>query len=110
MSLREWLNAGDGEEAEEQEETAGYRAGEVVTHRDFAGLRPVELEEMGRVVEELARALARRLSRRYRQLGGRGRLDLRRTLRANLRRGASWSTWPSARGGRRSSSWWSCAT
>ena len=87
LSLREWLSAGEGGETEEQEETAGYSAGEVITHRDFAGLRPDELEEMGRVVEELARALARRLSRRYRQLGGRGRLDLRRTLRANLRRG-----------------------
>ena len=87
LSLKEWLSAGDGEETEEQEETAGYSAAEVITRRDFAGLRPDELEEMGRVVEELARALARRLGRRYRQLGGRGRLDLRRTLRANLRRG-----------------------
>jgi hypothetical protein len=59
----------------------------VVTHRDFAGLQADELDDMSRVVEEFARALARRLNRRYRKLSGRGRIDLRRTLRTNLRRG-----------------------
>ncbi len=86
LTLREWLNTGDGGDAEEEEETAGYSPMEVVTHRDFAGLQPDELDAMARVVEELARALARRLSRR-RRAGGRGRIDIRRTLRKNLRRG-----------------------
>ena len=86
LTLREWLNTGAGTDPEEEEETAGYSPMEVLTHRDFAGLQPDELDDMERVVEELARALARRLSRR-RRLGRRGPIDIRRTLRRNLRRG-----------------------
>ena len=87
LTLREWLSIGDGATEEEEEETAAYSPIEVVTHRDFAGLQADELDDMSRVVEEFARALARRLNRRYRKLSGRGRIDLRRTLRTNLRRG-----------------------
>jgi hypothetical protein len=86
LTLRQWLDTGDGADAEEEEETAGYSPMEAMTRRDFAGLQPAEMEDMQRVVEELARALARRLSRRRRS-GRRGPIDLRRTLRRNLRRG-----------------------
>ena len=58
-----------------------------MARRDFAGFRADELEEMGRLVALIARILAKRFNRRYRDSSRRGRLDLRRTLRRNLRRG-----------------------
>ncbi|MBI4593764.1 MAG: VWA domain-containing protein, partial [Candidatus Rokubacteria bacterium] len=47
---------------------------------------PDQLDEVFRLTIQIARRLARRLSRRRRPVARRGRLDLRRTLRANLSR------------------------
>ena len=80
-----WLKNDD--EAEEEEQTAGYSPFEVLAQRDFAGFRADELDEIGRLVTLIARLLAKRFNRRYRDSARRGRLDLRRTLRRNLRRG-----------------------
>ena len=59
----------------------------VGTQRDFSDFSAQELGEMGRLVQAIARVLATRFSRRYRPAKHPGRLDLRRTLRASLRRG-----------------------
>lgn len=84
-SVRDWLK--QGEPIQEEREAAGYSAIEVHTKRDFKDFNAEELEEIGRLLQAVARALATRFSRRYRPAGPPGRLDLRRTLRASLRRG-----------------------
>jgi len=84
-SVRDWLK--QGEPTEEEREAAGYSPIEVHTKRDFKDFNAEELEEIGRLLQAIARALATRLSRRYRLARPPGRLDLRRTLRASLRRG-----------------------
>lgn len=84
-SVRDWLK--QGEPTEEEREAAGYSPIEVHTKRDFKDFNAEELEEIGRLLQAIARALATRLSRRYRPARPPGRLDLRRTLRASLRRG-----------------------
>ena len=84
-SVRDWLK--QGEPTEEEREAAGYSPIEVHTKRDFKNFNAEELEEIGRLLQAIARALATRFSRRYRPARPPGRLDLRRTLRASLRRG-----------------------
>jgi hypothetical protein len=78
---------------EEPEETEGEPLGvpgvsdrEALVGQDFATFAPDQLDEVYRLTVEIARRLARRLSRRRRPVARRGRVDLRRTLRANLSR------------------------
>ncbi len=59
---------------------------EALTGQDFSTFTSDQLDEVYRLTVQIARRLARRLSRRRRPLARRGRLDLRRTLRANLSR------------------------
>ena len=59
---------------------------EAVMAQDFSTFTADQLEEVFRLTIQIARRLARRLSRRRRPIRRRGRLDLRRTLRANLTR------------------------
>ena len=84
-SVRDWLK--QGEPIEEERETAGYSPIEVESQRDFKDFSAEQLQEMSRLLQTIARALATRFSRRYRRARRPGRLDLRRTLRASLRRG-----------------------
>ena len=84
-SVRDWLK--QGEPTAEEREAAGYSPIEVQTKRDFKDFNAEELEEIGRLLQAIARALATRFSRRYRAAKPPSRLDLRRTLRASLRRG-----------------------
>jgi uncharacterized protein with von Willebrand factor type A (vWA) domain len=60
---------------------------EALVARDFSTFNPDQLDELLRVTVQIARRLARRVSRRRRPVRRRGRVDLRRTLRANLTRG-----------------------
>ncbi|MGH7388437.1 MAG: vWA domain-containing protein [Candidatus Rokuibacteriota bacterium] len=79
--------------AQEDEGAAGEPLGvpavsdrESLTGQDFATFSAEQLEEVYRLTIQIARRLARRLSRRRRPVARRGRVDLRRTLRANLSR------------------------
>jgi uncharacterized protein with von Willebrand factor type A (vWA) domain len=54
--------------------------------QDFATFSADQLDEVLRLTVLIARRLARRISRRRRPVRRRGRVDLRRTLRANLTR------------------------
>ena len=65
----------------------GERVHAVIATRDFSTFSADQLDELLRITVQIARRLARRVSRRRRPVGRRGRLDLRRTLRANLMRG-----------------------
>lgn len=83
VNVRDWFK---GEEPEEEEEVAGFSPIEVLAQRDFARFDADELEDINRVVAQIAKRLAKRLNRRYLSPSSRrrGQLDLRRTLRRNL--------------------------
>jgi uncharacterized protein len=87
LELEGW---GDEEEADEGGEPLGVPVAseaEALVTRDFSTFRADQLDELLRLTVQIARRLARRVSRRRRPVRRRGRLDLRRTLRANLTRG-----------------------
>ena len=87
LALEGW-----GEEGQEEEtgEPLGVPAAselEAIATRDFSTFGADQLDELLRITVQIARRLARRVSRRRRPVRRRGRVDLRRTLRANLTRG-----------------------
>lgn len=84
-ALLEWLDAalaGQGEEP-----MPAYSPVETLTQKDFSAFTAEELSEVTRLVIAIARRVATRLGRRTRAAQRRGRVDLRRTIRASLRRG-----------------------
>jgi len=86
LALDAWGDAG----ADEGDEPLGVPAAserEAMATQDFATFSADQLEAVYRLTVQIARRLARRISRRRRPSARRGRLDLRRTLRANLTRG-----------------------
>jgi uncharacterized protein with von Willebrand factor type A (vWA) domain len=87
LALDTW---GDDDESESQDgEPLGVPAvsdKESLVGQDFATFAPDQLDEVLRLTILIARRLARRISRRRRPVRRRGRVDLRRTLRANLTR------------------------
>lgn len=82
-TLKSWLY---GNEPQEERELSTYSPGGRPGERDFASFSDAELDEILALIRRLARTLALQHSRR-REQGPYGKLDLRRTLRANLRRG-----------------------
>ena len=82
-SLKSWLN---GNRSSEQEELSGYSAFEVLTKQDFSTFSNEQQQEVEQILKQLARILARKLSRRM-QRSRHGGIDLRNTLRKNLRHG-----------------------
>lgn len=86
LALDAW---GDTEEPEAGEPLGvpGVSDREALVGQDFSTFSPDQLEEVYRLTVQIARRLARRLGRRRRPAARKGRVDLRRTLRANLSRG-----------------------
>ncbi|HET7340356.1 MAG TPA: VWA domain-containing protein [Methylomirabilota bacterium] len=87
LALEDW---GEGGEEEDAGEPLGVPAAsdvEALAARDFSTFGAEQLDELLRLTVQIARRLARRISRRRRPVRRRGRVDLRRTLRANLTRG-----------------------
>ena len=87
LALEGW-----GEEGQEEDtgEPLGVPAAselEAIAARDFSTFSADQLDELLRLTVQIARRLARRVSRRRRPVRRRGLVDLRRTLRANLTRG-----------------------
>jgi uncharacterized protein len=86
LELEGW---GDEEDADDGGEPLGVPVAsetEALVTRDFSTFGADQLDELLRLTVQIARRLARRVSRRRRPVRRRGRLDLRRTLRANLTR------------------------
>jgi hypothetical protein len=77
----------DEEDTGEPLGVPGVSDAESLAGQDFSTFSPDQLDEVFRLTIQIARRLARRLSRRRRPRARRGRIDLRRTLRANLNRG-----------------------
>lgn len=82
------LDAWGTEEDESGEPLAvpGVSDREALMGQDFSTFSADQLDEVFRLTIQIARRLARRLTRRRRPVRRRGRVDLRRTLRANLTR------------------------
>jgi uncharacterized protein with von Willebrand factor type A (vWA) domain len=88
LALEDWGTEEEG--AEDGDEPLGVPTAserEALATRDFSTFSPDQLDELYRLTIQIARRLARRISRRRRPARRRGALDLRRTLRANLTRG-----------------------
>jgi CheY-like chemotaxis protein len=82
------LDAWGAEEEDAGESLAvpGVSDREAMMGQDFSTFTADQLDEIFRLTIQIARRLARRLTRRRRPVRRRGRVDLRRTLRANLTR------------------------
>ena len=85
LALESWMG---------EDETSGEPLGvpavsdrEALMTQDFSTFTAEQLEEVARLTIQIARRLAKRISRRRRPAKRRGVVDLRRTLRANLTHG-----------------------
>lgn len=82
--LKSWLY---GKGSTEETEIATYSGQEVLTQKDFSAYTTKELAEMMQFLRQLARSLANKRQRRFRPGQHQSNLDLRRTMRLNMRRG-----------------------
>ena len=83
---------GDQAEADEDEEGMDmplYSPVEVLAARDFSTFVPDEMQEIARAIMVVARKLATRESRRYRSTQRGHAVDLRRTMRRNIKYGGT---------------------
>jgi hypothetical protein len=83
---------GDQAEADEDEEGLDmplYSPVEVLASRDFSTFVPDEMQEIARAIMVVARRLATRESRRYRSTRRGHAVDLRRTMRKNIKYGGT---------------------
>jgi uncharacterized protein with von Willebrand factor type A (vWA) domain len=87
LELEGWGDEGDAEDGGEPLGVPVASEMEALVTRDFSTFSADQLDELLRLTVQIARRLARRVSRRRRPVRRRGRVDLRRTLRANLTRG-----------------------
>ncbi len=85
LALKNWLHG--NKPPKEETSIATYSTQEVVTTRDFSTFSEAEMAEVARLVKEIAKKLARQYSRRKKQSKKKNYLDIKRTLRLNLRRG-----------------------
>jgi uncharacterized protein with von Willebrand factor type A (vWA) domain len=84
QSIKNWLQ---GNTAEEETEMATYSTHETLGRKDFSLLAEEELQEVAQLIHRIARSLALRESRRRKRTRRAVQLDLKRTLRQNMRRG-----------------------
>ncbi|PYM13842.1 MAG: hypothetical protein DMD81_19920 [Candidatus Rokuibacteriota bacterium] len=85
LALETWGEE-ESTEAGEPLSVPGVSDRESLMGQDFSTFTTDQLDEVFRLTIQIARRLARRISRRRRPVRRRGRIDLRRTLRANLTR------------------------
>ena len=86
LALDTWGEEDGGEAPGEPVGVPAVSDRESLEGQDFATFTADQLDEVLRLTILIARRLARRISRRRRPVRRRGRVDLRRTLRANLTR------------------------
>ena len=84
LALETWGDDDDGADDGEPLGVPAVSDRESLVGQDFATFTPDQLDEVLRLTIQIARRLARRISRRRRPVRRRGRVDLRRTMRANL--------------------------
>jgi len=86
--------AAEGDEAEADDDEEGldmplYSPVEVLAGRDFSSFVPDEMQDIARAILLVARRLATRESRRYRSTQRGHAIDLRRTMRRNIKYGGT---------------------
>jgi hypothetical protein len=87
VSLEGWRGEDESADGTEPLGVPSVSDREALMGQDFSTFGADQLEEIARLTVQIARRLARRVSRRRRPSRRRGPVDLRRTLRANLVRG-----------------------
>ncbi len=83
-ALKDWLNLSP---SEEEKEVSAFSDLEVLTKKDFLDLSEDEMRLMMRVLQKLARKLAHQKSRLRKKSKRHQQLDLKQTIRANMRKG-----------------------
>ena len=78
---------GDGGDAQDDQTSLGYSPDELLRRRDFADMTPQELENVSRLIFEIASGRPQRRSRRLRPHHRGHDLDMRRLVRASLATG-----------------------
>jgi uncharacterized protein with von Willebrand factor type A (vWA) domain len=86
VALDTWTDD-EGDSAQEPLGVPAVSDREALMGQDFSTFTAEQLDEIARLTIQIARKLARRVSRRRRPSKRRGPVDLRRTIRANLTRG-----------------------
>lgn len=89
-ALKEWLNLNP---SEDEKEVSSFSSLEVLTRKNFSDLSEEEMRLMMRLLQKLARKMAHQKSRLKIASKKHKTLDLRRTIRANLRRGGEIQQW-----------------
>ena len=85
VALDDWEQ---GEAADDEPlEVPGLSDREALMEQDFSTFPAEQLDEVARLTVQIARRLARRVSRRRKPTRRAGVIDLRRSMRANLRKG-----------------------
>jgi uncharacterized protein with von Willebrand factor type A (vWA) domain len=84
LAVAEW---NDSQDAADEREVPAYSPVEGRTHKDFSAFAADELREITELIVAIARLIAIRLSRRTRASRRGSLIDLRRTMRRNLRYG-----------------------
>ncbi|MFK7811669.1 MAG: VWA domain-containing protein [Maribacter sp.] len=83
-ALKDWLNLTP---SEEEKEVAAFSDMDVLTKKNFLDLSEDEMRLMMRVLQKLARKLAHQKSRLRKKSRRHQRLDLKQTIRTNMRKG-----------------------
>ena len=86
QALKDWLYNKQNDE-DEEEELASFSTQEVISAKDFSAFGDEDLEEVTQLIAQIGRSLATRHNRRYKRAKWSPKLDLRRTVRLNMRRG-----------------------
>ena len=85
ISIKNWLQGNT--QANDQEKLASYSRQESMYHKDFSAFAEDDLWMLSQHIRRIARTLALQQSRRKKASNKYSQLDLRRTLRQNMRRG-----------------------
>lgn len=83
-ALKDWLNLSP---SEEEKEIAASSPIDVLTKKDFLDLSEDEMRLMMRVLQKLARKMAHQKSRLRKKSKRQQHVDLKRTIRTNMRKG-----------------------
>ena len=86
MALDDWNDPGEATD-DEPLEVPGLSDREALMEQDFSTFPAEQLDEVARLTVQIAKRLARRVSRRRKPTRRGGMIDLRRSMRANLMKG-----------------------
>ncbi|MEJ2004134.1 MAG: VWA domain-containing protein, partial [Cyclobacteriaceae bacterium] len=86
-SLKNWLYRNQSD-SDKKEELAAWSNLESLARKDFSAYNPDDVEQIKKILRQLKKSLTLKKRRRYRSTRKRRKLDLRRTIRKNIRQGS----------------------